>query len=194
MIFHLIFIIVGNQDLHKSMDEYEFRSDSITDYGVSCPWAHENYSFIWFPLQFLILSDNENWHYILNVWIYSWSLFQVQSDLPLGIVNFGVSKRYARSQVSDRCTLGYLFSLVLFCLGRPLCDQGQSGGGKHRMAMKLRRVMYTPYTMSISVDLDHVAGQHSGIEFVVLDMHSLLFNLILYKHPWPLQFIQKTGF
>ena len=60
------------------------------------------------------------------------------------------------------------------------------------MAMNLRRVIYTPYTVSISVDLDHVASQHSGIEFVVLDMHSLLFNLILYKHPWPLQFIKKN--
>ena len=37
-IFHLIFFIpVGYQDIHKSMDDFEFRSDPITDYGVSCP-------------------------------------------------------------------------------------------------------------------------------------------------------------
>ena len=33
----LVFIPVGYQDIHKSMDEFEFRSDPITDYGVSCP-------------------------------------------------------------------------------------------------------------------------------------------------------------
>ena len=32
-----IFIPVGYQDIHKSMDEFKFRSDPITDYGVSCP-------------------------------------------------------------------------------------------------------------------------------------------------------------
>ena len=37
-IFHLIFFIpVGYQDIHKSMDEFEFQSDPIADYGVSCP-------------------------------------------------------------------------------------------------------------------------------------------------------------
>ena len=35
-IFNLIFL-VGNQDMHKSLDEFEFRSDPKTDYGVSCP-------------------------------------------------------------------------------------------------------------------------------------------------------------
>ena len=37
-IFHLIFfILAGNQDIHESMDEFEFWSDLITDYGVICP-------------------------------------------------------------------------------------------------------------------------------------------------------------
>ena len=35
------------------MDEFDFRSDPITVYGVSCPWASENYTFTRFPLQFL---------------------------------------------------------------------------------------------------------------------------------------------
>ena len=25
--------------MHKSLDEFEFRPDPTTDYGVSCPWA-----------------------------------------------------------------------------------------------------------------------------------------------------------
>ena len=47
-------------------------------------------------------ADNQNWHNILSVWIYSWSLFQVQSYLPLSIVKYSVSKDYAGSHVSDR--------------------------------------------------------------------------------------------
>ena len=27
--------------MHKSLDEFEFRQDPTTDYGVSCPWASE---------------------------------------------------------------------------------------------------------------------------------------------------------
>ena len=42
-----------------------------------------------------------------------WSLFQVQSYLPLSIINYGVSKHYAGSMVSDRCPLGYLFHLLI---------------------------------------------------------------------------------
>ena len=32
-----------------------------------------------------------------------------KSYLPLNILNYGVSKHYAGSQMSDRCPLGYLF-------------------------------------------------------------------------------------
>ena len=33
----IIFILAGNEDMHKSLDEFEFRPDPTTDYGVSCP-------------------------------------------------------------------------------------------------------------------------------------------------------------
>ena len=37
-VFHLIFfILVGNDDMHESSDEFEFRLDWTTDCGVSCP-------------------------------------------------------------------------------------------------------------------------------------------------------------
>ena len=35
----ILFILAGNEDIHKSLDEFEFRPDPTTDYGVSCPWA-----------------------------------------------------------------------------------------------------------------------------------------------------------
>ena len=31
------FILAGNKTDHKSLDEFEFQQDSITDFGVSCP-------------------------------------------------------------------------------------------------------------------------------------------------------------
>ena len=33
----ILFILAGNEDMHKSLDEFEFRTDPTTDYGVSCP-------------------------------------------------------------------------------------------------------------------------------------------------------------
>ena len=32
-------ILAGNEDIHKSLDEFEFGQDQKTDYGVSCPFA-----------------------------------------------------------------------------------------------------------------------------------------------------------
>ena len=50
--FIFIFILVGNKDIHKSMDEFEFCSDLITDYGLVCPCASEKYSFTSFLRNF----------------------------------------------------------------------------------------------------------------------------------------------
>ena len=33
----ILFILAGNNDMHESLDEFEIRLDSTTDYGVSCP-------------------------------------------------------------------------------------------------------------------------------------------------------------
>ena len=35
----ILFILAGNEDMHKISDEFEFRPGRTTDYGVSCPWA-----------------------------------------------------------------------------------------------------------------------------------------------------------
>ena len=32
-----LFVLVGNDDIHKSLDEFEMRPDPTTDYGVSRP-------------------------------------------------------------------------------------------------------------------------------------------------------------
>ena len=37
-VFHpFLFILVGNDDMHESSEEFEFRPDWITDCGVRCP-------------------------------------------------------------------------------------------------------------------------------------------------------------
>ena len=33
----LLFKLAGNEDMHNILDEFEFRPDLTTDYGVSCP-------------------------------------------------------------------------------------------------------------------------------------------------------------
>ena len=33
----ILFILVGIEDIHKSLYEFEFRTDPTTDYEVSCP-------------------------------------------------------------------------------------------------------------------------------------------------------------
>ena len=39
----ILFILAGNEDMHKISDEVEFRPDWITDYGVSCPWVSKKF-------------------------------------------------------------------------------------------------------------------------------------------------------
>ena len=37
-VFHpILFILAGNDDMHESSDEFEFRPARTTDFGVSCP-------------------------------------------------------------------------------------------------------------------------------------------------------------
>ena len=35
----ILFILAGNDDIHKSLDEFEILLDLTTDYGISCPRA-----------------------------------------------------------------------------------------------------------------------------------------------------------
>ena len=48
-IFYRIFVkLAGNQDRHKISDEFEFRPDRISHFGVTCPWGRIKFSIdIW---------------------------------------------------------------------------------------------------------------------------------------------------
>ena len=39
----ILFILAGNEDMHKISDEFEFRPDRTPDYAVSCPWGLKNF-------------------------------------------------------------------------------------------------------------------------------------------------------
>ena len=39
----IFFKLASNKDMHNIMNEFEFRPDRTTDYGVSCPWASKKY-------------------------------------------------------------------------------------------------------------------------------------------------------
>ena len=39
----ILFILAGNEDMHKISDEFEVQPDPTTDYGVGCPWVLKNF-------------------------------------------------------------------------------------------------------------------------------------------------------
>ena len=44
VVFDLILLVLaGNEDMHTISDEFKFRPDGTTDYGVSCPWGLKNF-------------------------------------------------------------------------------------------------------------------------------------------------------
>ena len=48
--------IAGNEDMHKISDEFEFRPDRTTDYGVSCPWASKKFPIYLYAVSMLARS------------------------------------------------------------------------------------------------------------------------------------------
>ena len=45
----ILFILTGNDDIHKSLDEFEIQPDPTTDHRGSCPSASEKLMFPFFP-------------------------------------------------------------------------------------------------------------------------------------------------
>ena len=39
----IFFKLAGNKDMRNIMNEFEFRPDRTTDYGVICPWESKKY-------------------------------------------------------------------------------------------------------------------------------------------------------
>ena len=41
--YPILFILPGNEDMHKIADEFKFRPGRTTNYGVSCPWESKKF-------------------------------------------------------------------------------------------------------------------------------------------------------
>ena len=39
----ILFILAGNEDMHKILNQFEFWPDRSTDFGVRCPWASKKF-------------------------------------------------------------------------------------------------------------------------------------------------------
>ena len=79
--FLIFFILAGNKNNHKSLDGFEFRQDSITDFRVSCPLAPEkliNNVVTTLAPSFLIGSSS--YLQATSKPIISWMGFEIQQD------------------------------------------------------------------------------------------------------------------
>ena len=104
----IFFRLAGNKDMHNIMNEFEFRPDRTTDYGVSCPWASKKYPIdlimgkMVFPLFLCCFWLDPFWYFhVTRTSIKAWmSLNFLKWDFTLA----------HWTQVSDRCPLDYLFA------------------------------------------------------------------------------------
>ena len=74
----IFFILAGNEDNHKSWDEFEFRPDPITDYRVS--------TFMFYAILHVILGSNKDKHKSLDEFVFQLDLtlnYGVQPDLTM---------------------------------------------------------------------------------------------------------------
>ena len=106
----MLFILAGNEDIHKSLYEFEFRTDPTTDYGVSClerlkNWCHYVISADIDPI-FFKLAGNKDMHNIMNE-------FEFQPDRT---TDYGVSCPWASKKYPHRLIMGKMvFPLFLCC-------------------------------------------------------------------------------
>ena len=108
----IFFKLAGNKDMHNIMNEFEFRRDRTTDYGVSCPWASKKYPhrpYNWengvssFSLLFLIGS----------FWYFHVTRTSIKAWMSSNFLKWDMTLAHW-TQVSDRCPLGYLFFFFFF--------------------------------------------------------------------------------
>ena len=116
----IFFKLAGNKNMHNIMNEFEFRPDRTTDYGVSCPWASKKYPYrpyngengvSTFSLLFLIGS----------FWYFHVTRTSIKAWMSLNFLKWDLTLAHW-TQVSDRCPLGYLFIYlgVVVWFGRAL--------------------------------------------------------------------------
>ena len=103
----IFFKLAGNKDMHNIMNEFEFRPDRTTDYGVSCPWASKKYPYRPYngengvsTFSLLVL--------IGSFWYFHVTRTSIKAWMSLNFLKWDLTLAHC-TQVSDRCPLGYLF-------------------------------------------------------------------------------------
>ena len=103
----IFFKLAGNKNMHNIMNEFEFRPERTTDYGVSCPWASQKYPYrpyngengvSTFSLLFLIGS----------FWYFHVTRTSIKAWMSLNFLKWDLTLAHW-TQVSDRCPFGFLF-------------------------------------------------------------------------------------
>ena len=93
--------------MHNIMNEFEFRPDWTTDYGISCPWVSKKYPYrphngengvSTFSLLFLIGS----------FWYFHVTRTSIKAWMSLNFLKWDLTLAHW-TQVSDSCPSGYLF-------------------------------------------------------------------------------------
>ena len=112
----ILFILAGNEDMHKSLDEFEFWPDLRTDYGVSCPWAFKKsmsplFSVAIDPIHFKFIG-NKDMHIILNE-------FEFRRDRT---TNYGVICPWTSKKYPHRLIMGKMVSPHFLVCFRPRSD------------------------------------------------------------------------
>ena len=68
----LLFILAGNEDMHKSLNQFEFRPDPTSDYGVTAFEPLQNRCHHFFLVAFdpilFKLAGNEDMNEIMDEW------------------------------------------------------------------------------------------------------------------------------
>ena len=130
-------------DMHNIMNEFEFRPDRTTDYGVSCPWASKKYPYrpyngengvSTFSLLFLIGS----------FWYFHVTRTSIKAWMSLNFLKWDLTLAHW-TQVSDRCPLGYLFIILV------ILQKLRARLGTHKTGLSPPVFLYWPFKGGTSV-------------------------------------------
>ena len=94
------FKLTGTKDMHNIMNEFEFRPDLTTDYGVSCPWASKKYPYRPY--------NGENSVSTFSLLFLIGSFWSIKAWMSLNFLKWDLTLAHW-TQVSNRCPLGCLF-------------------------------------------------------------------------------------
>ena len=102
----IYFKLAGNKDMHNIMNEFEFRPDRTTDYGVSCPWASKKYPHRPYNGEngvstFSLLFLNGSF------WYFHVTRTSIKACMSSNFLKWDLTLAHW-TQVSDRCPFGLL--------------------------------------------------------------------------------------